>query len=108
MLEERLRSLDASEVAVHLPGVAGADEVHAACERTGARVVALHEGARVVVTADGVGVDGMVRCLKDEVDVIAPDASHVFVLRVLGDVPLAPTMDAYLDVEMIPGRDEWV
>jgi len=62
----------------------------------------------VIITADGVVENGTVRCLKDEVDVAVPDARTVLVLRLLGDAPLAATMDAYLDVQMTPGRDVWV
>jgi len=59
------------------------------------------------VTADGVVENGVVRCLKDEVDTAVPDAERVIVLRLIGDAPLAPTLDAYLDVRMIEGRDVW-
>ncbi len=60
------------------------------------------------MTADGVVADGVVRPLKDEVDAAVPDATTVLVLRILGDVPLAPTLDAYLETKMISGRDVWV
>ena len=95
-------------VGVHLPGVASLDEILDACARADVRVVGFDEHPRVVVTADGVVSDGVVRCLKDEVDAIVPGAERVIVIRNIGDAPLAPTMDAYLDVEMIPGRDVWL
>jgi len=59
------------------------------------------------VTADADVEGGVVRPMKDEVDAIAPDAERVIVLRLAGDAPLAPTLDAYLDVVMIEGRDVW-
>lgn len=93
---------------MHLPGVACEPDVRAACERAGARVTELHAGARVVITADGVGERGVVRALKDEADAVAERAERVIVLRLAGDAPLAPTMDAYLDVPMRPGRDVWL
>jgi hypothetical protein len=61
-----------------------------------------------VITADGTASDGVVRALKSEVDAAVPEAHTVIVLRLVGDVPLAPTLDAYLDVEMIEGRDVWL
>jgi hypothetical protein len=45
--------------------------------------------------------------LKDELDEALPEAEKVVVVKHAGDVPLAPTLDAYLDVAMIPGRDVW-
>ena len=107
-LVEQLRALDVTDVAVHLPDVACAADVADACVRAGKRVVALDPQARVVVTADGVESEGVVRCLKDEVDAVATRAHLVFVVRLVGDAPLAATMDAYLDVAMTPGRDIWV
>lgn len=107
-LASYLRGLAPGAVAVHLDGVEAREAVLEACVRAGRRLVALHDGPEIVVTADGVAQDGVVRCLKDEVDEAAPGAERVIVIRVVGDAPLAATMDAYLDVEMTPGRDVWL
>jgi hypothetical protein len=107
-LAAHLAACATEDVAVHLPGVQARDAVLEICQRARRRVVALDERPRVVITADGVIENGVVRCLKDEVDAIAPGAELVIVVRNLGDVPLAPTMDAYLDVHMTPGRDVWL
>lgn len=108
LLVEELRAVEVVEIGVHLPGLACADAVREACASANKRIVALDTAPRVVVTADGVACDGVVRSLKDEVDAIVPGAERVFVLRLLGNAPLAPTMDAYLDVDMVPGRDVWI
>jgi hypothetical protein len=97
-----VRGLD---VGVHLPGLR---DLEAVVRGSANRVVALEDAPHVIVTADGVVVDGVVRCLKDEVDDLFPGASRVIVVRNLGEAPLAATMDAYLDVEMVAGRDEWL
>ena len=103
-----LRSRDETEVAVHLPGLAELDAiVREAVDGAGKHIVALNRHSRVVVTADGIVEDGVVRCLKDEVDALAPHAARVIVFRHVGNAPLAPTLDAYLDIEMVEGRDVW-
>lgn len=102
-----LEHLGVDEIGVHLPGLPQRELVIDACARAGKTVVGLDARPRAVITADGVLEDGVVRCLKDEVDAAAPGAERVIVLRVIGSAPLAPTMDAYLDVHMIPGRDTW-
>lgn len=102
-----LRSIDASLVGVHLPASEELDLTLEACRLADKQVVALDERPSVVVTADGAFDDGVVRCLKEEVDAAVRDARHVVVFRILGDAPLAPTLDAYLDVDMAPGRDVW-
>jgi hypothetical protein len=107
-LSELTKHLNTSEVGVHLPPGALRDGVAAACREAGANVVEIETLPEVIVTADGIVADGTIRPLKEEVDAIARLAQTVIVLRLLGDVPLAPTMDAYLDVEMIPGRDVWL
>ena len=107
-LGELTKRLRASEVGVYLPPGPLRDQVSAACREAGAEVVSVGMSPDVIVTADGIVADGMIRPLKEEVDAAATGARTVIVLRVLGDVPLAPTMDAYLDVEMIPGRDVWL
>jgi acyl-coenzyme A synthetase/AMP-(fatty) acid ligase len=78
------------------------------CKRSGKRIVRIDEEPDVIVTADGIVENGFVRPLKEEVDEALPDAKRVIVIRHLGDVPLGPTYDVYLDVQMRPGRDEWV
>ena len=104
-LADYLAGLNVEAVGVHLPGVPERALVVDACRAAGKAVVGLD--ASVVVTADGVVENGVVRPLKDEVDAAVPDAERVIVLRLIGDMPLAPTLDAYLDVEMIEGRDVW-
>lgn len=107
-LEAFLHELDPLVVGVHLDGVDERDAVVRLIEQAGRVVVGLEAHPRVVVTADGVAIDGVVRPLKDEVDTAVPDAEHIVVIRKLGDAALAPTLDAYLDVEMTPGRDVWL
>lgn len=107
-LVRRLRSLDVEQIAVHLPAGAERDAVEAACRETGKEIAGLEASPDVVVTADAVVADGLVRPLKEEVDAALPDARTVIVIRLAGGVPLAPTLDAYLDVEMVPGRDVWL
>jgi acyl-coenzyme A synthetase/AMP-(fatty) acid ligase len=103
-----LRTIDVAEIGVHLPGIAERDDVADACRAAGKNVVGLDAKPAVVVTADGVAENGSVRCLKDEVDEAVPGARRVIVLRVIGDAPLAATMDAYLDCAMSDGRDVWI
>ena len=107
-LADYLAALGGAEVAVHLPGMAEERAALEACNAAGKTVVGLDTGPKVVITADGVVDNGVVRCLKDEVDRIVPDAQCVIVLRHMGDAALAPTLDAYLDVRMIEGRDVWL
>lgn len=107
-LAQRLRSLDVEEIGVHLPPGRERDAVEAVCKEAEVRIVGLEALPRAIVTADGVVADGVVRPLKHEVDAAVPDAKTVFVLRLVGDVPLAPTLDAYLETEMVSGRDVWV
>lgn len=95
-------------VGVYLDGVPARQQVIEACARAGKRVVDVREMPKIVITADGVIENGMVRPLKEEVDEALPDAGRVFVLRHLGNVPLSPTYDVYLDVPMKPGRDIWL
>jgi hypothetical protein len=106
-LDDYLADLNVEVVGVHLPPGAPRDLVVDACRLAGKTVVGLDARPRVVVTADGVVDNGAVRCLKDEVDDAVPDAERVVVLRLAGEAALAPTMDAYLDVHMIEGRDVW-
>ena len=82
--------------------------VLSACREAGTRVVDLDARPEVIVTADGMLADGIVRPLKPEVDEAVPDARTVIVLRLVGDAPLAPTLDAYLETEMRTGRDVWL
>jgi acyl-coenzyme A synthetase/AMP-(fatty) acid ligase len=103
-----LRALDAPEVAVHLPSMPERNIAIDACRAAGKTVVALDARPRIVITADAAVAGGVVRNLKDEVDAAVPDAERVIVFRHAGDAALAPTLDAYLDVVMIPGRDIWV
>lgn len=107
-LAQRLRSIDVLEVGVHLPPGPELDAVTVACREAGKRIVDLGASPGLVVTADGVVADGVVRPLKHEVDEAIPDARTVLVIRLVGDVPLAPTLDAYLETEMVPGRDVWL
>ncbi len=95
-------------VGVHLGGAVIRAEVIETCARAGKRVVRLEDAPEVIVTADGVVENGFVRPLKEEVDEAVPHAKRVIVLRHLGDVPLGPTYDVYLDVQMQAGRDVWV
>jgi hypothetical protein len=106
-LDDYLAGLNVEAVGVHLPPGAERGFVVDACRAAGKTVVDLDAEPRVVVTADGVVENGAVRCLKDEVDDAVPGAERVIVLRLLGEAALAPTMDAYLDVRMIEGRDVW-
>jgi len=106
-LDHYLAGLNVEAVGVHLAPGGERDFVIAACRAAGKAVVDLDARPRVIVTADGVVDNGAIRCLKDEVDEAVPDAERVIVLRVLGDAALAPTLDAYLDVHMIEGRDVW-
>ena len=108
LLARHLRSLDVDELGVHLPAGPARDEVLRACRDAGKAVVAVDMSPEVVITADGALIDGVVRPLKEEVDALVPDARIVIVLRLVGDAPLAPTFDAYLDVEMLEGRDVWL
>jgi acyl-coenzyme A synthetase/AMP-(fatty) acid ligase len=107
-LAEYFAVLDATEIGVHLPSTPEREVAIEACRLAGKTVVGLDAGPRVVVTADGVLEGGVVRCLKEEVDAAVPGAERVIVLRLIGDAPLAATLDAYLDVHMIDGRDVWV
>jgi acyl-coenzyme A synthetase/AMP-(fatty) acid ligase len=107
-LARYLGSLDVHQVGVHLPSGDARDAVAAACRDAVKAVVAVDAKPEVVITADGVLSDGIVRPMKEEVDAAVPDARIVIVLRLVGDVPLAPTLDAYLEVEMIEGRDVWL
>jgi acyl-coenzyme A synthetase/AMP-(fatty) acid ligase len=107
-LARHLRSLDVHEIGVHLPVGPERDAVISACRDAGKAVVAVDARPEVVVTADGALSDGIVRPMKLEVDAAVPDARMVIVLRLVGDVPLAPTLDAYLEVEMLDGRDVWL
>ncbi len=102
-----LRSLPFGTVAVHLGSAPEHAWVREACRLADKHIVAADEAPDIVVTADGVVEEGHVRPLKDEVDAIAGDAQRVVVLRLVGDAPMAPTMDAYLDVVMREGRDVW-
>ncbi|MEX2395344.1 MAG: hypothetical protein WD826_12790 [Actinomycetota bacterium] len=95
-------------IAIHLEGVLDRDEIVASYGPSGHEIVSLDDQPDMVITADASITDGDVRCLKAEVDAVAPNARTVLVIRNLGDAPLAPTMDAYLDVEMRDGRDVWV
>jgi acyl-coenzyme A synthetase/AMP-(fatty) acid ligase len=106
-LDDYISDVDVDSIGVHLPSGAARDFVVAACRAAGRAVVGLEARPSVVVTADGVIEGGVVRCLKDEVDEALPEATRVIVLRMIGDAALAPTMDAYLDVRMIEGRDVW-
>jgi len=106
-LADYLAGLNVEDVGVHLPGVPERAFVVECCRAAGKAVVELGAGPSVVITADGVASNGSVRCLKDEVDEAVPGAERVIVLRLLGNAALAPTMDAYLDVRMIDGRDVW-
>ena len=107
-LVEHLRALEVDEVGVYLLQGQERDEVVAACRDAGKSVVDLDLQPAVVITADAMLQDGVVHTLKEDVDAAVPDAQTVIVLRLVGDAPLAPTMDAYLDVEMIAGRDVWL
>ncbi len=107
-LTGRLRSLDVEEIGVHLLPGAERDAVAEACRQANLRIVGLDALPRVIVTADAVVAEGVVRPLKEEVDAAVPDAETVLVIRIAGDVPLAPTLDAYLETELIPGRDAWL
>jgi acyl-coenzyme A synthetase/AMP-(fatty) acid ligase len=100
-----LRSLD--RIGLHLPAGPERTAIARACERAGVSVVDISAAPEVLVTADGVMDGGLVRPLKEEVDAAVPGARTVIVLRLVGDGPLAATMDAYLDVEMREGRDVW-
>lgn len=102
-----LRGTGAREVGVRLPPILERVVTLQACRSAGLEVVDLAARPPVVVTADGVLDAGCVHPLKDEVDELVPDARTVIVVRHLGPVPLAPTLDAYLDTWMIPGRDVW-
>lgn len=102
-----LAALDTEDVGVHLGDLPERDVAFEACRLAGKRVVGLDARPSVVVTADGVFENGVTRPLKDEVDAAVPQARRVIVFRVAGDVPLAPTLDAYLTVTMLSGRDVW-
>lgn len=102
-----LRSLDDLEIGVHLPSCAERDSIAEACRLAGKQVVDIASAPDVIVTADGVFSNGIVRPLKEEVDRAIPNARIVVVLRMIGNPPLAPTLDAYLDVDMREGRDVW-
>ncbi len=106
-LARYLRAFGTDEIGVHLGSAPERAFVQIACAQAGCRIVGLEEAPSVVITADGSVEGGVVRLLKDEVDAAVPDALHVIVLRLVGDAPLAPTFDAYLDVRMIDGRDVW-
>ena len=106
-LADYLAGLNVETVGVHLPGVLKRDFVLECCRAAGKALVDLGAGPSVVITADGIVENGVVRALKDEVDEALPGAERVIVLRLVGDAPVAPTMDAYLDVHMIEGRDVW-
>ena len=106
-LADYLAGLNVETIGVHLPGVPERAFALECCRAAGKAVVDLGAGPPVVVTADGVVENGVVRCLKDEVDEARPGAELVIVLRLIGDMPLAPTLDAYLDVHMMEGRDVW-
>ena len=108
LLAGHLRSLNTSVVGVHLPPGPERDAVTSACREAGKQVVGIDARPDLVVTADGALSDGVVRPLKPEVDAAVPDARMVIVLRLVGDAPLAPTLDAYLETEMIEGRDVWL
>ncbi len=103
-----LRTLEAEIVGIHLPPIPERDIALKACRLAGKTVVPLDAQPTVVITADAVVDGGIVRNLKDETDAAVPHAERVIVFKRAGDVPLAPTMDAYLDVAMTPGRDVWV
>lgn len=102
-----LRSLGEHDIGVHLPPCAQRDSITEACRLAGKQVVDIASAPDVIVTADGVLSSGIVRPLKEEVDRAIPNARIVVVLRMVGNAPLAPTLDAYLDVEMREGRDVW-
>ena len=104
-LADYLARLNVEAVGVHLPGVPERGFVVECCRAAGKAVVGLD--ASVVITADGVIENGVVRALKDEVDATVPGAERVIVLKLIGEIPLAPTLDAYLEVDMIEGRDVW-
>ena len=106
-LAEFLRTLDTDEIGVHLLHLPVRNLVLDACRMANKTAVTLDAKPQVIVTADAVVERGNIRCLKDEVDAAVPDARRVIVFRIAGDVPLAPTLDAYLDVVMIPERDVW-
>jgi hypothetical protein len=93
---------------VHLLAGPELDAVTSACHEAGKDVVGIEARPNVIVTADGMQQDGVVRPLKLEVDEAVPDARMVIVLRVVGETPLAPTLDAYLETEMFEGRDVWL
>ena len=107
-LADYLAGLEGTEIAVHLPGMAEERDALEACSAAGKTVVGIDARPKAVITADGVVENGVVRCLKDEVDRIVPHAQCVIVLRHIGDAALAPTLDAYLNVRMIEGRDVWL
>lgn len=107
-LAGHLRSLDVQQIGIHLPPGPERDAVAAACRQAEKEVIDVGARPDVVITADGVLSDGVVRPLKLEVDAAVPDARIVIVLRLVGHVPLAPTLDAYLEVEMVEGRDVWL
>lgn len=106
-LADVLRSYGARTLAVHVPAGPEANVTSVACAIAGVRIVDVSASPDVVFTADAVPMDGTVVPLKDEIDELYPEVAHVIVVRRAGDVPLAPTMDAYLEVTMIPGRDVW-
>jgi acyl-coenzyme A synthetase/AMP-(fatty) acid ligase len=106
-LADVLRSYGAKTLAVDVPAGPEVDITALACEIAGVRIVDSSASPDVVVTADAVPMNGTVVPLKDEIDELYPEVAHVIVVRHAGDIPLAPTMDAYLDVTMIPGRDVW-
>jgi hypothetical protein len=103
-----LRSLSAQQIGIHLPPCPERDAIIDACRDAGKTIVGIASAPDVIVTADGVYEGGVVRPLKEEVDAALPDARTVIVLRLAGNAPLAPTLDAYLDVEMREGRDIWL
>lgn len=103
--EALLRSLDC--IGIHLPDGPERNAITEACRRVGVCIVDISQAPQVIVTADGAISDGVVRPFKEEVDALAPGTATVIVLRLVGDGPLAATMDAYLDVEMREGRDVW-
>jgi acyl-coenzyme A synthetase/AMP-(fatty) acid ligase len=105
---ELLRHVTTGEIGIHLPHASVREAVLGACASCSKRVVGLGSRPDVVITADGIFDNGSVRLLKEEVDEAVPDASLVIVLRLLGNVPLGPTYDAYLYVDMRPGRDVWI
>jgi hypothetical protein len=107
-LAAQLDAFWCASVAVHLPGVDVRHAVLELCRSGRHRLVSLDASPNVVVTADGVVEAGCIRALKEEVDAIVPRAERMIVIRNVGEAPLAPTMDAYLDVQMTPGRDVWL